>query len=772
MSEQFFQFVAVHYLFALVLGLTSYLIGYGVTRQIQYDSVWEEASTCISLGLGLISYLVFFLGLAGLLYRSVIGVILALSVALGYRGLVRIYLAVRAMVRSAGLYTRASVAFVCFGVSLPVWALPLYPPTAFDATMYFLTSAKLFANGHRLVVTPYLRFGVLTQLNEMLFTLALILYDDIAAQLVQFLMLIVLMMALIGFGRRCFSRQSGWWAASILVANPIVLWAGATAYLEIAIMLFSTMAAYAFWNWYKTGSDRWLLLSGAFCGFAASTKYPGLFVPLFLGIVSIFIAVRRRRYSIPFILAAATFATGVPWYLRNFYYTRNPVFPFLPQIFGYSWFTRQDLEGLLADMHLHGVGRNVTALLWIPWHLTFNQDVFLSEYLHLSQIYFYCLPIVVFFVFKDSRVRQLISGVLAFTFFWFYSAQILRYILPVIPLLSVVVAGSIDLLLGYFPVLRKLRSHYAVIAITSLTFASGGWLYARGHRQSVGPIPTTKKDRDDYLTRQLPSYPIYRKLNEIRGKNYSLYAVYDENMAYFVDGRYQGDWFGPATYGRIFDKLNDGQALFTELKKMGVDYFLLDNRRNPIVLPYDTFFNEHFHLVYSVGTAQLFELSDKAQSGDSSSLEVTPQLLANPGFEDIVDGKPSGWENVGGPILDKSGKNSHSGSSAIRCIGSENVLFQVVPVKAGTVYKLGMEARSSAGDQHARLQVNWSDGAGKFISADLQVVVVKTAWNSYESVVKAPPHAANAVIYAACHDMESAWLDDFSFRESSSLWRD
>jgi hypothetical protein len=148
-----------------------------------------------------------------------------------------------------------------------------------------------------------------------------------------------------------------------------------------------------------------------------------------------------------------------------------------------------------------------------------------------------------------------------------------------------------------------------------------------------------------------------------------------------------------------------------------------------------------------------------------------PQLLANPGFESIADGWPNGWEHVGGPILDKSGKYSHTGSAAVQCIGSENVLYQVVPVKAGTVYKLSMEARSSKEDQHARLQINWSDGTGKFISADLQVVVVKTAWNSYESVVKAPPRAANAVVYAACHDMESAWLDDYSFRESKSRWK-
>ena len=58
----------------------------------------------------------------------------------------------------------------------------------------------------------------------------------------------------------------------LAVLSAIVLWAGATAYLEIAIMLFSTMAAYAFWNWYQSKSDGWLLLSGTFCGFAEELR--------------------------------------------------------------------------------------------------------------------------------------------------------------------------------------------------------------------------------------------------------------------------------------------------------------------------------------------------------------------------------------------------------------------------------------------------------------------------------------------------------------------
>ena len=66
------RFVVAHYSFLILLAFVSYLIGYRLTQRIPYDSIWEEVSISTSLGLGIIGYLVFVLGILGLLYRSVL----------------------------------------------------------------------------------------------------------------------------------------------------------------------------------------------------------------------------------------------------------------------------------------------------------------------------------------------------------------------------------------------------------------------------------------------------------------------------------------------------------------------------------------------------------------------------------------------------------------------------------------------------------------------------------------------------------------------------
>src|SRR6266481_7593181 len=216
------KFVAAHYTFVGVLGLVSYAIGYRLTRRISYDSFLEEVSMCTSLGLGTLAFLIFLIGLLGGLYRPVILLVIAACVAASYPAFPHLFKRVRST-----LSTLRARAIVLSGAvllwSIPLMIMPLYPPTAFDSTMYFLASAKIYAHNHQVVVTPFLRLPVLTQLNEMLFVLALLFYDDIAAQLIQLLMLVVVVCAVAAFSQKYFSKEVSWWSAALMLANPMVL---------------------------------------------------------------------------------------------------------------------------------------------------------------------------------------------------------------------------------------------------------------------------------------------------------------------------------------------------------------------------------------------------------------------------------------------------------------------------------------------------------------------------------------------------------------------
>ena len=495
-------------------------------------------------------------------------------------------------------------------IIFPVLFLPLYPPTAFDSTMYHLVYAKIYAQENRIVFTPYLRYAVSPQTNEMLFALAIRLYDGVAAQLIQFLMMGVMTTGLFAFGRRHFSQRTGIWAMAIFLSSPMVLWLGASAYIDIGLSLFITMGIYSFFNWVHLKEKRWLILSGLFLGFAAGSKYSALFFLILFGLIALYIGFKERKLLQPFLFLLIAAAIASPWYFRNWYYTGNPVFPFFGQIFGYEWWSPQDLQGQLNEMHSHGTGRSLQSLLLLPWNLAFNQPKFLMEAPY-SRIYLFALPFLLFSLHR-SKIRELLIIIALYTLFWFNSAQVLRYLIPIIPLFSLILAASFENCLERVPSERGQWVKKGVVTfIIAMIFFSPGWLYGVRKVRNEGYPPYVKEEQEAYLMQRFPSFPAYQYLNQTNGRNYSLYALFDTNLAFYADGIFMGDWFGPARYKGIYNNFDNEKSLHRQLRSLGANYFLVKRGGVPIEPPPEGFFSQsHFKLVYKNEHVLLFEVLD------------------------------------------------------------------------------------------------------------------------------------------------------------------
>ena len=195
-----------------------------------------------------------------------------------------------------------------------------------------------------------------------------------------------------------------------------------------------------------------------------------------------------------------------------------------------------------------------------------------------------------------------------YTVVWYCGPPDLRYLLPVAPLLCLAAAALLDRLWGRLSQRTSWSQSAWVTPLVVALLLSVGWTYSAYKVNKEGPIPVTPSERDTFLARRLPSYPAYKLLNELRGREYTLYALYDTSMAYFADGMFMGDWVGPASYDRIERALARGQTLYTALRTLGADYFLVRGDRQAVTLPQDEFFDQHFRRVYSAGAIQLFEL--------------------------------------------------------------------------------------------------------------------------------------------------------------------
>ncbi|HEX6811738.1 MAG TPA: hypothetical protein VF384_08960 [Planctomycetota bacterium] len=214
----------------------------------------------------------------------------------------------------------------------------LLPPAAWDSLTYHMTLPALWVQhgGYCRWLAPdawadYSQFPG----NGELFTAFLVLpfHGDLLANLVNFPFLLLGGAAVHALARDLgASRHAGLLAAALWCFAPPSFAYLTTQYVDIQTAA-QVIAAWLFTvRFLRTRAAVDGALAGAGFGLAAGTKHLAL-VPLAIGAAIVLLALARERFAGPrwrgiawFTLAAAL--ASVPWYVRNWIETGNPVFPF------------------------------------------------------------------------------------------------------------------------------------------------------------------------------------------------------------------------------------------------------------------------------------------------------------------------------------------------------------------------------------------------------------------------------------------------------------
>lgn len=580
-----------------LLAVTAYILGRRVAGwpgpRLSFQDRLERDAVSTTLGLALIAHLLLLLGLAGLLRPWPVLLLAAAIHALG----LPVWREWIAEIRPRPVWVLAALA-------LPLVLLALYPPTAFDATMYHLPFARTFAESGGVPFLSDLRFPVFPQANEILFAAVMLSGVDVAAHGVQLFATLLAAGLLLAWGRGAFPScpAAGWLAAAIFLGNPIVVHLAGTGYIEPGLALFTTAGLFALDRWRRGGGNGWLALAGALTATAADVKYLGLFFLGVAGLVVIFAGGRSRpvaaRFRDALLFSAVAAAFLAPWYGRIYAHTGNPLFPFLPGLFGDSPWTAK----MSPDPGEPGLGQLVR-LARLPWDLVFERERSGGQP-PFSPVYLAALPLLAAGAVRDSRVRLplLIAGMFGLT--WTRLPPDSRYLVTVLPLVSLAVAGAAAPWIG--------RSRRWVAALCLLCFLPG-WLYAGYRIQRQGLPPVTEEGREVYLARRLPSYPALAYLNRTRGNGYTVWSLYAENMLYFAAGRFLGDWVGPASFPRVLAGAQDAGSFHGALRRVGATHLLIparlaDGREITPPFPEDAEFRRWFRLFYRDPGARIYEL--------------------------------------------------------------------------------------------------------------------------------------------------------------------
>jgi hypothetical protein len=615
-------FVLRHLVELVVFGLAVYGWGRLAAGSLPFRDGLEQAAFAGALGTGVLASLLNVLGLAGWLSPpAILAVVLAPAILVLLR-----WRALRPLPTRLHRPERIGVSVLAAAL-LAGLALAFYPPTGFDSTLYHLPVAKAFSQQQAIAFLPDIRFPVFPQLFELLFAASLSLSDEVNAQLIHFAAVALTAVGLLAAGRRFATPRAGIWAAAAWLGTPAVLHTGSAAYVDAGLALFGAFSLLAWLQWRESGDSRWLLASGALAGFAASTKYFGLFLVAALPIATVLTRWRRGGLRQAAQFAGVAVIALAPFYGRIVWETGNPVFPYFSRWFGTSaWSepidplapasvrdeaTRARLRARIERF------RHPVQVLGIPIRLVTPGQGF-GETPPLSPVLLGLGPFFLWGAVVDRRGRliAILSGV--YGLFWYLFFPDKRYLLMMMPVGLLVAAWVLDDVLAGLSRRRRPREWLGTAGVTALLVLPG-MVWATMTLARRGPLPVTASQRDAYLSRFVRVYPALDTLNRALGAGYAVYGLFCENAAYFARGRFLGDYFGPNRYALVLESLPDSRRLAETLSRMGATHLLVNEEKHSVLLPADTAFRRLFRPLPAPRGTKLFALAPAALPSPTSS---------------------------------------------------------------------------------------------------------------------------------------------------------
>ncbi|HEX5438863.1 MAG TPA: glycosyltransferase family 39 protein [Gemmatimonadaceae bacterium] len=385
---------------ALALLASAVLTGLAIARAARwrFDSALEQLPIAASLGIGALAYAGLALAAVGLYRPWVLRALTLVPLTGGgvwwLRHGGRLALAgryaedrhaVRGMAASAADDRAWMWVAVTVAAMLLAFVAALAPEIEYDAVWFHLYFPRLFLQHGRLVDIPSQYISLYPMTWELWFGYGMSFGGQTTAKLLQFACLPLTAVVVYATARRYARGANAWIAVALFATTPLVMWSASTAYVDLALAMYVALVMYALARYAERRGVQWLCIAAVNLGLGLATKHLMLLVlPLICPGLALVLwwreRARRRRRRIaralwpPTVLGAASLLVPLPWYLRSWRSSGNPVFPELYSMFGApeSRWNALSQAGLERFMRHFGRSRTAEHLLTLPWHMTMH----------------------------------------------------------------------------------------------------------------------------------------------------------------------------------------------------------------------------------------------------------------------------------------------------------------------------------------------------------------------------------------------------------------
>jgi len=384
---------------------------------------------------------------------------------------------------------------------------------------------------------------------------------------VLFLLLLVQVFSL---GASMAGPRSARLAMAAVATMPAVVLQGGVirAFVDIPFAAFSLAAV----RLALAGEGKTPLILGAFLGFAAGTKYTGLFV--IAATLAVLLLQRGprmiRAQSTPVactgIVAAAVAA---PWYLRNLIVLGSPIYPppILRSIFVARWMPTESVDAFISYIHDRGkgMGKSFLSFLLLPFNLAFFPAKFHGAG-GIGLIPTAFAPLGFATRWGNRKLLTLALWALSLTAAWFLTQQEARFLIHVFAVTAILGAlGAVGSLGSGFRLLRILA-----VAVVTLSMSYGAAIIALDLCDPLRAV-VSPQFAESYRRQVVPCVSAVDYLARVQ--NGKVVLVIDPAFpSYYLDGPYLKplDPFGL----RVFNDIVTRRDAVLAARRLGAAYLL------------------------------------------------------------------------------------------------------------------------------------------------------------------------------------------------------
>ncbi len=507
----------------------------------------EKFGLSMAIGMGIIGWLGFWLGVAGSLNKPILfSLLLVLSTGIFLLFRERPVVLVpnpenrirRELSENPALiWTLCAIASLAFLFDLAEGGTT---PLDADTLAYHFQIPKEFSDLERIEFIPAAFSGAIPLLLHMTYTIAYALGEEPAltgwtlssgwfASILFFLLL-----------KRWLTLPWALATALIFQTLPAMTFGAGSGQVEARLAAFAMIAVIGFIDITDGKNIRPVILSGIGAGFFMAAKLSGVF---FVAALAVGVVIRTKNLWLAAMFLAIACIVGGQWYVWNFIHTGDPFFPFLFKyaqslnLANLDYWNSNHLSTLTSSIETRRQGVGINHLWFMyPIEATFwPLPSIQSGRIGLGPYYFFLLPMALCGVWVGrSRIIYSKFCILFISILIFYgllmsfgSIPKVRHFLPIIPV--VLLCMTISSLSVSNRELRLVL--WGAVFLTLISNLSVQFLYSLPYLKHH----VIRQNKSDLLKQNLVAYPAVMEVNARTNIDYLF--LWDRQLRYHINAR-------------------------------------------------------------------------------------------------------------------------------------------------------------------------------------------------------------------------------------------